>query len=140
MKLGMALKTEITYQKSVKNDLWSKFLIRSDEYMQALDLTDDDLDDLESLVERPAGISIPNLQTMISKENLAKFTVDGMAFALCVRHVCGGPYGGGWLRCLMVAGVDDNLNEIHGSGTTFITLLPEGWHQKVVNHLKTMEV
>ena len=68
---------------------------------------------------------------------LLSVDVDGETFVLSMDHVCGTPYGGGWVDMIMATCTSDSsLNETTGDGTIFLTSLIGDWHDKLILELE----
>jgi hypothetical protein len=143
MTYGALIRASIAAARSVQESLWENFLTQSRAYQQALGLSNEELDMLEDLTERPAGIHLPTLQGMMGGDGrfLNNLEVGGEKFCLTVQSTCGCPYGGQWEKTITaICTSNPRLNDQHGQGTTLINLLPEEWHNQLVEYLRTHEV
>jgi len=130
------VRRQIDSHRTRELQLWKSFQRNSQDYEKALSLSDSDLVTLERKQARPVSM-LPDLRDFVGSSFL-NVDIDGKKFVLIARCVCGGAYGGSWLRCIMAFCVSDlSLNEIAGAGTTMISILGRADHQQLLDHLRS---
>ncbi|OGN01868.1 MAG: hypothetical protein A3B91_04800 [Candidatus Yanofskybacteria bacterium RIFCSPHIGHO2_02_FULL_41_29] len=114
--------------------IWNSFLTHSSDYMEVLGLSTAELEVLERGRQRRSSM-YPSLEET-GEKGFIQFMVEGEEFALAVKHVCGAPYGGSWMDSVMAVCLSNPiLNTQVGGGTTLISVVPEEWHSKILQHL-----
>lgn len=113
--------------------MWQMFICHAQAYQQSLGTSDDDVSVLER--SQPRAGMYPSASDLANGAFL-QVHLDDETFSILAKHVCGAAYGDEWRDCIMVICTSDlSLNESVGGGTTFINVIRDDWHNKLVAHL-----
>lgn len=108
--------------------LWRTLVEHSWHYMQVLKLKPRDLEALERSQHHWGS----------RDQGFARVTISGEEFSLTVKHVCCLPYGGRWMS-FIIASCTSNpmLNASVGGGTTLMNVVPDDWHIRLLERLRS---
>lgn len=67
-----------------------------------------------------------------------EIAVEDKQFRLYAHATCGVPYGGDWIDLYQACCINDpDLNEMSGGGTTTLKIIPEEWHLKLLEAMRS---
>lgn len=131
----------VTYVRSSIRDfiryettVWNAVIVRSDAYMQVLQLNESDLQTLER-VQGYAGI-YPTLEDH-ANHSFLQLDIEGLGnIVLYVKYTCLAPYGKDWRYCVMAFSTNrPELNIETGHGTSHIIALKSDAHNSLLKKL-----
>lgn len=113
--------------------LWQQVLQHSDDISVALHCSKDNNKALEDLV---CLKQLPTTALAFTGEKVYSCTVENKEFAICrLSTYC----GSSWVKMIQVICLNDaSLNQSIGGGTSFVNVITESWHQKLVERLKIL--
>lgn len=131
-------KKRIESKKAETQALFAEFMKHATEYQVALGLSDEDLLEVERQ-QASTGAMFPTSESWLSVESVGVDT-GGEHFGLVVKNVCKHPYGKfsvaeGWQLSIMAIAKNPGLNREDGHGTSWVNVVPEEWHQRIIQHL-----
>lgn len=129
------LKKFLRAEDKKEDELFSTVSRHHRDYMDAIGLNEVDLDKLE---ERQSHLGMYPGADEFMEGALLKFEIEGEKFALFSKHTAAHNYGSehGWEHLLMAVASNKDLNTNTGTGTAWITALPEGLHKKILQTIK----
>lgn len=116
--------------------IWQQALQHSDEICLALNCSTKDDKVLAAIF--PARPFTTHIGPFLG-ERVHYCSLEDKEFALCLIDTCGTACRDGWKKMIQVVCTSDKaLNQSIGGGTTFVNVVEEPWHQKLLHHLKTL--
>lgn len=116
-----------------EDSLWQRFIGHDQAYQSTLEVSDKDVAVMER--SQPHAGLFPEASDLVRCAWL-KVQLEGETFAVLAKNVCGALYGDQWRYCIMViCASNESLNERVGRGTTFINVVRDDWHNKLIWHL-----
>lgn len=117
---------------------WERFKRHSTDYASALEISSSDLETIEQEVQGRGGMYPSVMDT--AREGFLQFNLDDEEFSMSVKHVCGAHYGDSWDNFIFaICTSNPALNNTLGGGTTFISVVPDDWHKKIIRHMRGNE-
>jgi len=135
--------------------LWQECQKRSQDYMLAFGISPDS-DDLcilnrlgdenqeKYVIVGHDSFAVPTIDSDDTEDDaeerdygFIKLDIDGERFCFFVQEVGQPPHYSGWRRIVMASCVSNaDLNNSIGVRGSFLNVVPEEWHQKIIRYLK----
>jgi len=123
------LRKKLNAQETGDRRIFADVARHSRDYLDALQLSHEDLEDLQRLQGHINGWPTPEQLAQTAQITVG---VDDVNFYIFTKKTACHDYGGDWQDLLMAVSERPDLNEAIGHGTGMITKIPDEWHQKVV--------